>query len=71
MVDSHLQSGILTWQSMEIDCQPQVAIQGTAFFCTCGLASFLQPARSLQDGTLLQENILFWLDYATLQNNTA
>lgn len=56
---------------MEIDCQPQVAIQGTAFFCTCGLASFLQPARSLQDGTLLQENILFWLDYATLQNNTA
>lgn len=43
MVDSHLQSGILTWQSMEIDCQLQVAIQGQHFFCTCGLASFLQP----------------------------
>lgn len=31
MVDSHLQSGILTWQSMEIDCQLQVAIQGLHF----------------------------------------
>lgn len=65
MVDSHLQSGILTWQSMEIDCQLQVAIQGQHFFALVVWLHFCSLATSLQ------ENILFWLDYATLQNNTA
>lgn len=56
---------------MEIDCQLQVAIQGQHFFALVVWLHFCSLATSLQDRTLLQENILFWLDYATLQNNTA
>lgn len=57
---------------MEIDCQLQVAIQGQHFFFALVVwLHFCSLATSLQDRTLLQENILFWLDYATLQNNTA